>query len=68
MAGEIDKAQTERAQVFTISIIPFTQDGQINEPRFRRYLKKLGDAGMGTEEWLVRVVATTLPALVRNST
>lgn len=40
-------SQTERAQVFTISITPFTEDGRIDEPRFRRHLKKLGDAGMG---------------------
>ena len=40
-------SQIERAQVFTISITPFTEDGRIDEPRFRRHLKKLGDAGMG---------------------
>jgi 4-hydroxy-tetrahydrodipicolinate synthase len=40
-------SQTDRAQVFTISITPFTEDGRIDEPRFRRHLKKLGDAGMG---------------------
>lgn len=40
-------SQTDRAQVFTISITPFTEDGRIDEARFRRHLKKLGDAGMG---------------------
>ncbi|MFC3712881.1 dihydrodipicolinate synthase family protein [Sphingoaurantiacus capsulatus] len=40
-------SQTDRAQVFTISITPFTEDGQIDEGRFRRHLRKLGDAGMG---------------------
>ncbi len=40
-------SQTDRGQVFTISITPFTEDGRIDEPRFRRHLKKLGDAGMG---------------------
>ena len=41
------KSQIERGQVFTISITPFTEDGRIDESRFRRHLKKLGDAGMG---------------------
>lgn len=40
-------SQTDRAQVFTISITPFAEDGRIDEPRFRQHLKKLGDAGMG---------------------
>lgn len=39
--------QTERAQVFTISITPFTEEGRIDEGAFRRHLTKLGDAGMG---------------------
>jgi 4-hydroxy-tetrahydrodipicolinate synthase len=39
--------QTDRAQVFTISITPFTEDGRVDEAAYRRHLKKLGDAGMG---------------------
>lgn len=36
-----------RYQTFTISITPFTQEGAIDEPAFRRHLRKLGDAGVG---------------------
>ena len=40
-------ADTNRYQLFTISITPFTQDGAIDESGLRRHLSRLGDAGVG---------------------